>query len=147
MAKRKILTAGILVGAGWLAMRTWSAKRSVEMFEYSVSDIALRFSGITPVLSFKLNIFNPNEQPVPIRDVVGEVVFKGTKVASFQNTNPAKIGARQKSFIDMQVRLQAGPLLAAIIKKQPGLTVDLTGLMRTAFFDMPFNYSYQPSKI
>ncbi len=147
MAKRKLLTTALLVGGGWLAMRTWSAKRSVEMFEYSVSDIALRFSGITPILHFKLNIFNPNRQPVPIRDIVGEVVVKGQKVASFQNTNPAKIGAGQKSFIDMQVRLQAVSLVSAILKKQAGLTVDLAGIMRTAFFDMPFNYSFEPSKI
>lgn len=143
MAKRNtIIGVAAAAAVGFMMYKGWSVKRAVKMLDYSISNVAIRFSGITPVLYFKLIVYNPNSQAIPASDIVGQVYYRGFDVAVFQNKTPVNIGAQQKASFDMQARIRPGEILQALLKKEPGASVTIEGLLRTSVVDMPFTYKW-----
>ncbi|TWI80536.1 LEA14-like dessication related protein [Lacibacter cauensis] len=143
MSKGLIIAAG--VGLAWLGIRAAAKKQAFDLLTYGVSNIALRWNGLTPMLNFKLNIFNPNAESIPVQQVSGKIYFKNAAVATFLNQTAINIAAKSSTAVDMTVRLSLGGFVAALINKTADAQAVVDGLIRTAYFDVPIKYNWQPS--
>lgn len=143
--KGNLLAFGITAGVLYAAYRGWNVKKSVEMFEYSVKDLKFRMEGLTPVISFKLNIYNPNKTGVPVNDILGQVFFKGNKVASFKNTQAITLAGQEARSIEMKARVNVLNVVSSLLKKDAEKDIKVDGLMKTGWFDLPFKYNYNLS--
>ncbi|RTL56245.1 MAG: hypothetical protein EKK37_17380 [Sphingobacteriales bacterium] len=140
-------TIGILVfgGIAYAAYRSWNIQKSVTMFEYSFSHVSVRMSGLTPVVTFSLNIYNPNKTGVPVDNILGEVFYSKQKIASFKNIDSIKLAGNEAKSIQMQARINLFNVASSLLNKTGDKTVMFGGLLKTPFFDLPFNYSQKLS--
>lgn len=134
-----IAGGGILL---WLVSRAKSIKETVQFLEYTPGKIKLKFEGLVPVLTIRLDIYNPNRTSVPMNGVIGQLYFKGRPVASFVNKEPVNINGNETSSVDMKVKLSLFNTAVALFTKEPKKEVVVDGLIKTAITDIPFNYSY-----
>lgn len=149
MSNRKWLMTGGLVTAGILLARGASWTQKLEMLQYSFANFSIRFSGLTPVLSFRLNIYNPNRENVSIRDISGAIKFQGNTISNFNSTNTTDFVVEGKKAVAVEIRanLSLGPVVQAIISKVPGMKVDIDGVMSTPMANIPFTKTFEPSQV
>ncbi len=135
--------AGILlgvIGVGFLALRSRAMSRSLQNLELTLSNFSIRFSGLTPVLYFRINAYNPDIEPVNIRSVLGNVFFKDKQIATFNSTNQMNITVAPKRTVAIESRasLGLGALVTALLQKVPGAKVDVKGTLFTGAIEIPF---------
>lgn len=135
----------LLAGGGillWLVARAKAIKETVSFLEYTPGKIQLKFEGLVPVLSIRLDIYNPNKTSVPMNGILGQLYFKGRPVASFVNNSAVNINGNETSPVDMKVRLSLFNTVVALFTKEPKKEILVDGLIKTSVTDIPFNYSY-----
>lgn len=137
--KRTGIVLGV-VGLGFLALRSRAMSRSLQNLQLNLSNFKISFQGFTPVLMFRINAYNPDVEPVNIRSVMGNVLFKNQSIASFNTTNDLNIKVAPKRTVAIESRavLSLGSLVTALIQKVPGATVDVRGTLFTGAIEIPF---------
>lgn len=146
MRRSTLIIGGIAAALIYSGSRALAMQKSVELFQYTIDpkSIEIRLEGLTPVVKFRLNIFNPNKTSVPVKDVAGSVSFRGATVASFINAAPIAIKAREAASIDLKAKLSGIGLMSAIMAKGADQKIGITGIIKTGAFDLPFTYTANP---
>lgn len=134
-------------GIAYLAYRVWNTQASVKMFQYAFEGVRFTLEGLVPIVYIKLNIYNPNRTTVPVQTVVGNVFYKGNRIASFTNTAQLAINGQENRTIELKVRLSLANVLITVLNKNPAKEVEVSGLIRTGFFDLPFSYQQSLPKL
>ncbi len=144
--KRTGIVLGVL-GLGFLALRSRAMSRSLQNLQLSLSNFKVSFQGFTPVLSFRINAYNPDVEPVNIRSVMGNVFFKDKAIASFNTTNDLNITVAPKRTvaIDSRAVLSLGAVVSALLQRVPGAVVDVKGTLFTGALEIPFVRTWNAS--
>lgn len=138
---------GLLIGAG-IALLAFSGRafaRSLQNLQLSLGNFRLTFQGFTPVLLFRINVYNPDIVAVNIRSVMGNVVYKNQVVSNFNTANTFNITVPPKKEVAIESRatLGLGAIVSAILQKQPGAAVVVRGSLFTGgAVEIPFNRTW-----
>jgi|CXWL01.1.fsa_nt_gi hypothetical protein len=136
----------LLLGVGgviiWLALKAKSIKETFRFLEYMPAGVSFKLEGFAPVLFIKLKIYNPNKTAIPINGVLGQIFYKGNAIASFTNTGKVSINGNETTTVDMKARISLTNIAIAAFSKDTKKVIDVDGLIKTGFTDIPFGYSY-----
>lgn len=140
MKKSNLLLGAGVVGLVLLAVRGQASARSLKNLQIGFSNFSLRFMGLTPVLFFRINAYNPDVANVTITNVIGDVLFKNSVISTFNTANDMNVVVPPKKTvaIDSRATLGLGALVQALLQKVPGAKIEIKGVLNTNHIEIPF---------
>lgn len=147
MNKKTTLFIGGAAILGYAAYQFWKTKESVDLFQYYPAGIKFSTEGLSLVITVQIDVYNPNRTSVPIKGVVGKLIFKGSTIGTFNNTAAITINALEKHRVELKVRVSAVGVIQAIATRDPKLTIAVQGMIKTPLVDVPLRFSQNLSAI
>jgi len=142
------MKGGLIIGGGilialLLARRAKSIKDTVKMLDYMPRGIDLKFEGLTPVLTLKIDVYNPNRTSVPVDGVVGKISYNGGTLATFSTNEKFSIDGTEAITIPVKVRLSLFNAIVTAFDNDHSKTVRIDGLVKCNYLaDLPISWSY-----
>lgn len=141
--KGALLIGGGVLGLLYLASRAKAIKETVQYLEYTPEGIDLHFEGLVPVITVKLNIYNPNRTSVPVDGILGQIRYNGNMVASFTNTERINLNGNESTTVPVKVRLSLFNAAVTLFTKDSNKKLSIDGLIKCSYItDVPFGWSY-----
>lgn len=151
MAKRKVSQKGLgftgtalLVVAGALVLKNFAGKtQSLQYLSYDVSGVKLNLSNpLSPVINLTVSVTNPNEAAVPVEGIFGNVFYKNSQIATFENVDKINISGKHSSSFTIAAKASSLAVVANIISLFSGSpaskTLDINGMIKTGLFEQKF---------
>jgi LEA14-like dessication related protein len=147
MNKKTTLFLGGAAILGYAAYKFWKMKESVDLFQYYPAGIKFSTEGLSLVITVQIDVYNPNRTSVPVKGVVGKLIFKGSTIGTFNNTEDITINALEKHRVELKVRVSAVGVIQAIATKDSKLTIAVQGMIKTPLVDVPLKFSQNLSAV
>lgn len=146
----------LLFGAiGFLAYSFIAKKNAASRLQFYVSKVALRFSGITPILDIILAVQNPTQQNLKVGSILGELYINGNYAANISGFQLTDIKSFGVSYFPISARLSISGVVSQIIDIINGLSsgagiqslanqvLTFKGTVNAEGVSVPLNFNYK----
>ncbi len=138
MNNKKILVGSGVAALVYLGYKAWNVKRSIGFFQYSISSVKVSLKNILqPQIIFGIQIYNPNKTGVPVNEFFGTIKYGNAILANFKNVGQINLSGNETKVVEVAARVSALSLLAQIVAGKNYKAVQIDGIIKTGFFDMP----------
>ncbi len=151
MKPGSIVIASVLAYLGITALRK---KGTADKLQFYVHKVAVRFSGLTPILDIILGVQNPTGEALRIGSIVGDLYINGSYVAAIAGYTMTDIKALSASYFPISARLsvfgvvsQAMDIVKAItaggISSLVNQVLAFKGFVNAEGLTIPLDFSYK----
>ncbi|MFZ4056971.1 MAG: LEA type 2 family protein [Ferruginibacter sp.] len=136
--KGKLLVGLGLGLVGYVTYRSWQLNNTIKFLQYSISGLKFRINNILqPEIIFSISVYNPNRTSIPVNDFLGQITAGNNVLASFKAAKPINIAGEETQTIQVSARVSAIQLVRQIFNKQKLESIQIDGIIKTGFFDLP----------
>lgn len=112
MKGAKILLVGL---AAFVGYKLFSKKGAAESLQFFVSKVAVRFSGITPIIDVTLGIHNPTNETLNVGSIAGELYINNNFAANIYGYQAVTIKSLGVSYFPISARLSLSGVASEIM--------------------------------
>ena len=140
MANKKPLFVFCLAALMFAAYKSWNIKESIKYLQYDISGLKIRLKNLLqPEIVFAITVYNPNKTAVPVQSFFGNIINgNGMLLGSFRSESQINLAGKESQTVDVSARVSALSVVMQIIQKKKIENVKMQGMLKTGFFDMPF---------
>lgn len=151
----KPIQIAIFATLAFLGIKLFSKTGAANKLQFFVSKVAVRFSGITPILDIILGVQNPTNETLRIGSIIGDLYINGdfaANVSGFQLTDIKGLGV---SYFPISARLSVSGVVSQVlsiinsissgggIQSLINQTISFKGYVNAEGLTIPLNFQYK----
>ena len=140
MKKSGFIFGGIFLLGLWASYRVWNVKESIRYFQYGITGLKFNFSNLlSPVVTFSIQVYNPNKTSVPVNQCFGTISYKNAQVAVFNTVGQININGQETVNIPVSAKVSALSVITSLLRKNMTSNLFVEGMIKTSLFDFPIS--------
>ena len=145
----------IIFGAlAFFGIKAFSKASAAGKLQFFVSKVALRFSGLTPILDFILGIQNPTNETLRVGSIVGQLFINGDFCANISGYQLTDVKNYATSYFPISARLSTSGLITQVVQIVEGVidngvnslanqVLTFRGTVNAEGVSVPLNFNYK----